>query len=98
MRRVPDLLAGLIKPIAPFRQLWRHRLRAHQQGLGRLLPLGQPGESGTRRHAELRLSGEGTTAFWGLGNNDRQARAEAQSKCESGGDKNCEVKVSRCSY
>jgi hypothetical protein len=44
------------------------------------------------------VSGEGTNAFWGLGNNDRQARADAQSKCENGDDKNCEVKVSRCSY
>jgi len=44
------------------------------------------------------VSGEGTNAFWGLGSNDGQARADAQSKCENGGDKNCEVQVSRCSY
>jgi Domain of unknown function (DUF4189) len=44
------------------------------------------------------VSGEGTNAFWGLGNNDGQARADAQSKCENGGDKNCEVRVSRYSY
>lgn len=42
-------------------------------------------------------SGEGTTAFWGLGDSDGQARADAQSKCVNGGGKACEVQVSQCS-
>jgi hypothetical protein len=43
-------------------------------------------------------SGEGTAAFWGVGNSDGQARADAQSKCMSGGGKVCKVEVSQCSY
>jgi len=43
------------------------------------------------------VSGEGSSAFWGLGNRAGQARAEAQSQCVNGGGKNCEVQVSRCS-
>jgi hypothetical protein len=42
-------------------------------------------------------SGGGTTAFWGLGNNDGQARADAQNKCMNSGGKDCEVQVSQCS-
>ena len=42
-------------------------------------------------------AGQGTDAFWGLGNNDSQAQADAKNKCLKGGGKNCEVKVSRCS-
>ena len=42
-------------------------------------------------------SGEGTTAFWGLGRSDGQARADARNKCVNGGGKNCEVQVSACS-
>ncbi len=42
-------------------------------------------------------SGEGTTAFWGLGESDGQARADAQNKCVQGGGKVCEVQVSQCS-
>ena len=42
-------------------------------------------------------SGEGTTAFWGLGDSDGQARAAAQNKCVEGGGKGCEVQVSQCS-
>ncbi len=41
--------------------------------------------------------GQGTTAFWGLGDSDGQARADAQSKCVNGGGKDCEVEVSECS-
>jgi hypothetical protein len=43
-------------------------------------------------------SGQGTAAFWGVGNSDSQARAEAQSKCVSGGGGVCKVEVSQCSY
>ncbi len=42
-------------------------------------------------------SGEGGTAFWGLGDSDGQARADAQNKCVEGGGKDCEVQVSQCS-
>jgi hypothetical protein len=42
-------------------------------------------------------SGGGTTAFWGLGDSDGQARADAQNKCVNGGGKDCEVQVSQCS-
>ncbi len=42
-------------------------------------------------------SGEAAAAFWGLGDTDGQARADAQSKCVNGGGKNCGVKVSQCS-
>jgi hypothetical protein len=42
-------------------------------------------------------SGEGTSAFWGLGNSDGQARAEAKNKCVSDSGKDCEVQVSACS-
>jgi hypothetical protein len=34
MRRVPDLHAERTRRVGPCRQLWRHRLWAHQQGLG----------------------------------------------------------------
>jgi hypothetical protein len=43
------------------------------------------------------VAGEGTTAFWGLGNSDGQARADAQNKCMKAAGKDCEVQVSRCS-
>jgi len=43
-------------------------------------------------------SGEGGTAFWGLGNSDAQARADAQGKCVSGGGRACQVQVVQCSY
>jgi Domain of unknown function (DUF4189) len=42
-------------------------------------------------------SGEAATAFWGLGDSDGQARADAQKKCVEGGGKDCEVKVAQCS-
>ena len=42
-------------------------------------------------------SGGGTTAFWGLGYSDGQARTDAQNKCVNGGGKDCEVQVSQCS-
>jgi hypothetical protein len=41
--------------------------------------------------------GQGTTAFWGLGDSEKQARADAQNKCVTGGGKNCEVEVYECS-
>ncbi len=40
---------------------------------------------------------QGTTAFWGLGDSDGQARADAQDKCANGGGKDCQVEVSQCS-
>jgi len=42
-------------------------------------------------------AGEGTDAFWGLGGSAAQARAQAQSKCEEGGGKGCEIEASECS-
>ena len=42
-------------------------------------------------------SGEGTTAFWGLGDTVGEARADAQNKCVNGGGKGCEVQASQCS-
>jgi Domain of unknown function (DUF4189) len=42
-------------------------------------------------------SGEGMSAFWGLGNSHGQARAEAKNKCVSDSGKDCEVQVSACS-
>lgn len=43
------------------------------------------------------VSGEGTAAYWGLGNSDGQARADAQNKCKNDGGKDCQVQVSACS-
>jgi hypothetical protein len=40
---------------------------------------------------------DGTTAYWGLGDSDGQARADAQTKCVKGGGNACEVQVSQCS-
>jgi Domain of unknown function (DUF4189) len=42
-------------------------------------------------------AGGGTAAFWGLGNSDGQAQADARNKCLKGGGKACEVKISQCS-
>jgi uncharacterized protein DUF4189 len=36
-------------------------------------------------------------AFWGLGDSEDQAGAEAKSKCIAGGGTNCAVQVSHCS-
>jgi hypothetical protein len=43
------------------------------------------------------VSAEGSVAYWGLGDSEAQARAEAQSQCVKEGGKNCEVEVSQCS-
>jgi hypothetical protein len=42
-------------------------------------------------------SGDGTDAFWGLGDSEAQARASAQKECEKGGSTACEVQVAHCS-
>jgi hypothetical protein len=42
-------------------------------------------------------SDEGTTAYWGLGDSDGAARADAQNKCVNAGGKGCQVQVSQCS-
>jgi hypothetical protein len=42
-------------------------------------------------------SGGGTTAFWGVGDSDGEARADAQKKCQDGGGSDCAVQVSQCS-
>lgn len=42
-------------------------------------------------------AGDGETAFWALGDGEGQARENAQSKCEQGGGKNCEVQAAQCS-
>jgi hypothetical protein len=42
-------------------------------------------------------SGEDANAFFGLGDSDGQARADARDKCAEGGSKVCEVRVSQCS-
>jgi hypothetical protein len=36
-------------------------------------------------------------AFWGLGNSEAQAGADAKAKCDAAGGKNCTVQVSHCS-
>jgi hypothetical protein len=38
-----------------------------------------------------------SSAFWGLGNSEDQARADATNKCTNGGGEACEVQVSHCS-
>ncbi|HEX5211803.1 MAG TPA: DUF4189 domain-containing protein [Pseudolabrys sp.] len=43
-------------------------------------------------------SGNGGTAFWGLGNNEGQARAEATKKCEDGGGSTCVMQAYQCSH
>jgi hypothetical protein len=43
------------------------------------------------------VSGGGATAFWGLGNSENEAQADAQKKCQDGGGSDCEVQVSHCS-
>lgn len=44
------------------------------------------------------ISGANATAYWGLGDSDRAARAQATQKCVAdGGGDSCEVQVSRCS-
>lgn len=50
-----------------------------------------------KRQCGAVASGEGTAAFWGLGDSDEQARADAQSKCVNGGGQACEVRASQCS-
>lgn len=40
---------------------------------------------------------DGDTPFWGLGDSEEQARADAQSKCADGGGRGCEVQASQCS-
>jgi hypothetical protein len=42
-------------------------------------------------------AGEGTDAYWGLGNSDDEASADAKDKCVNGGGKDCEVQVTQCS-
>jgi uncharacterized protein DUF4189 len=42
-------------------------------------------------------AGQGSSAWWGLGDTDGQARAAALDKCANDGGEDCEVKVSRCS-
>jgi hypothetical protein len=42
-------------------------------------------------------SGQGSTAWWGLGNNEGQARADALDKCANDGGEGCEIRVSQCS-
>jgi hypothetical protein len=41
--------------------------------------------------------GGGTSAYWGLGNNQAQAIADAQDKCMKDGGNDCAVQVSHCS-
>jgi len=41
--------------------------------------------------------GQGSTAWWGLGNNEGQARADALDKCANDGGEGCEIRVSQCS-
>jgi len=40
---------------------------------------------------------DGKDAFWGLGANEGQARAQAQRKCEDAGGKGCEIQAAQCS-
>jgi hypothetical protein len=43
------------------------------------------------------VAAEGAAAFWGLGDSEAEARADAQTKCEQGGGKGCKVWVYQCS-
>jgi hypothetical protein len=43
------------------------------------------------------VASDDSSAFWGLGASEAQARTEAQNKCANGGGKACEVQVSHCS-
>jgi hypothetical protein len=43
------------------------------------------------------VAGEDSSAFWGLGASEAQARSDATNKCTTGGGKACEVEVSHCS-
>lgn len=43
-------------------------------------------------------SGDGDTTFWGLGDNERQARAETLKKCADGGGKTCVMQAYQCSH
>ena len=40
---------------------------------------------------------EDATSFWGLGDSEEQAGADAQNKCVNGGGKGCVVQASQCS-
>jgi len=43
------------------------------------------------------VAAEGASAFWGLGDSEAEARADAQTKCEQGGGKDCKVCAYQCS-
>jgi hypothetical protein len=43
------------------------------------------------------VASEGATAFWGLGDSEAQARADATNKCAQSGGKTCKVQVYHCS-
>ena len=43
------------------------------------------------------VAAAGDAAFWGLGDSEAQARADAQTKCEQGGGKGCKVQAYQCS-
>ncbi len=43
------------------------------------------------------VAADGAAAFWGLGDSEAEARADAQTKCEQGGGKGCKVWAYQCS-
>lgn len=44
------------------------------------------------------VSGDDATTFWGIGNSEGQARADAQKKCADNGGKACVVQAYQCSH
>ena len=43
------------------------------------------------------VAADGAAAFWGLGDSEAQARADAQANCEKGGGTGCKVWAYQCS-
>lgn len=43
------------------------------------------------------VAGTDSAAYWGLGDSDSQARADARNKCIADGGNDCDVRVSACS-
>jgi hypothetical protein len=50
-----------------------------------------------RKCGAVAARSDSSVAYWGLGNNDSEARSVAISQCTKDNGRQCEVKVSRCS-
>jgi hypothetical protein len=44
------------------------------------------------------VAGDGDSTFWGIGDSESQARADAQKKCVDDGRKTCEMQAFQCSH